>query len=75
MYRRRISIQGFCWWDENVYVPNIDGFWATMPKWISEGKVKARYTEFEGIEQSDVAFLSMFNGTSFGKTYITVGDL
>lgn len=58
-----------------MYTPNIGNFWATMPRWISEGKVRSSYTEFNGIESCDEAFLSMFNGSSFGKTFVKIGDL
>ncbi|CAG8177559.1 unnamed protein product [Penicillium olsonii] len=75
IFRRRIRIQGFIFWDENIFPDNIDNFRATMPKWISGGKIKSRYTEFEGIEQADAAFLSMFSGGSFGKTVLKISDL
>ncbi|KAF9785604.1 Dehydrogenase fub6 [Fusarium sp. DS 682] len=74
IFRRRILIQGFIFWDDNIYPDNIDNFWATMPKWISEGKIKAQYTQFEGIEQADKAFLSMFSGGSHGKTVLKISD-
>ncbi|KAH8738435.1 hypothetical protein BGZ61DRAFT_471765 [Ilyonectria robusta] len=72
IFRRRIKIQGFIFWDENIYPDNIANFHAAMPKWISEGKIKSRYTDFEGIEQADKAFLSMFTGGSFGKTVLKI---
>ncbi|KAM7197275.1 reductase RED1 [Rhypophila sp. PSN 637] len=72
IFRRRITIQGFIFSDENVYPDNIGRFWEKMPRWISEGKIMARYTEFDGIEQADQAFQSMFCGGSFGKTVINV---
>ncbi|KAI8713676.1 PKS-ER domain-containing protein [Fusarium sp. LHS14.1] len=74
IFRRRIKIQGFIFWDDNIYTDNIDSFRATMPKWVAEGKIKSRYTDFEGIEQADKAFLSMFTGRSFGKTVLKISD-
>ena len=74
IFRRRIKIQGFMFWDENIYKDNIGNFLTTMPRWIAEGKIKSRYTVFEGIEQADKAFLSMFTGGSFGKTALKISD-
>jgi len=74
IFRRRITIKGFIFSDENVYPSNIGSFWEKMPKWISEGRIKARYTEFDGIEQADRAFMSMFTGKSFGKTILKISD-
>ncbi|QKX52997.1 uncharacterized protein TRUGW13939_00068 [Talaromyces rugulosus] len=72
--RRRIKIQGFVYSDENIF-GNVDNFWKTVPRWISEGKIKSRYTEFEGIKNVDQAFISMFTGGSFGKTIVRINDL
>ncbi|KAL9571959.1 hypothetical protein ACKAV7_003948 [Fusarium commune] len=74
IFRRRIKIQGFIFWDDNIYTDNIENFKATMPKWVSEGRIKSRYTQFEGIEQADKAFLSMFTGGSHGKTVLKISD-
>ncbi|KAG5803302.1 hypothetical protein H9Q74_012782 [Fusarium xylarioides] len=49
-------------------------FKATMLKWVLEGKIKSRYTQFEGIEQANKAFLSMFSGGSHGKTVLKISD-
>ncbi|KAM7198412.1 hypothetical protein V8F20_006173 [Naviculisporaceae sp. PSN 640] len=75
IFRRRITIQGFIFSDENVYPDNIASFWEKMPRWIHEGKIMARYTEFEGIEQANQAFHSMFCGGSSGKTVLKISDL
>lgn len=45
-----------------------------MPKMVSEGKIKSRYTSFDGIEQAEEAFLSMFTGKSQGKTILKVAE-
>lgn len=74
IFRRRIKVQGFIFSDENIFVPNIENFWKTMPRWIAEGKIKSRYTTFEGIDNVDKAFASMFTGGSFGKTVLKVGE-
>lgn len=46
----------------------------TMPRLIAEGKIKSQYTMFEGINQAEKAFLSMFTGGSFGKTALRISD-
>lgn len=61
-------------WDENIYTENIAKFLTKMPKWIAEGKIKSRYTVFQGIDQAEKAFLSMFTGGSFGKTVLKISD-
>ncbi|KAJ0120887.1 nadp-dependent leukotriene b4 12-hydroxydehydrogenase [Diaporthe amygdali] len=74
IFRRRINIQGFVFWDHNIYTDNIDKFWEVMPKWIAEGSVKARATKFEGIESAQDAFLSLFTGKTFGKATVKVAE-
>lgn len=74
IFRRRIHIQGFIYWDDNIYTPNIEAFREKMPAMISQGKIKSRYTSFQGIEQVEKGFLSMFTGGSFGKTIVRVAE-
>ncbi|KAI3393584.1 hypothetical protein diail_3933 [Diaporthe ilicicola] len=74
IFRRRITITGFVFWDDNIYTPNIDKFWEVMPKWIAEGSVKARATKFEGIESAQDAFLSLFTGKTFGKATVKIAE-
>lgn len=74
IFRKRILIQGFIYWDENIYTPNIDKFWEMMPKWIADGSIKTRSTPFKGIENAQEAFLSLFTGKTFGKATLKVAD-
>lgn len=74
IFRRRINIQGFVFQDHNVYDDNIDKFWELMPKWIADGSVKARVTRFDGMESAQDAFLSLFNGNTFGKATVKVAE-
>ncbi|KAI1375114.1 hypothetical protein F4677DRAFT_455049 [Hypoxylon crocopeplum] len=74
IFRRRIRIQGFIFWDENIFPDHIDSFNEIMPKLISEGKLQSKYTHYEGIEQADQAFLSMFTGRGFGKAVISMAE-
>ncbi|TWU77396.1 hypothetical protein ED733_006226 [Metarhizium rileyi] len=73
IFRRRIKIQGFMFHDQDIF-SNIISFSMTMPRLIAEGKIKSRYTMFEGINQAEKAFLSMFTGGSFGKTALKISD-
>lgn len=74
IFRKRIHIQGFIFWDDNIYTPNIDRFWEDMPKWIKDGSIKARTTHFEGFENAQEAFLSVFSRKLFGKSTLKVAD-
>lgn len=74
VFRKRIVIQGFIFWDHNIYDSNIDAFWDKMPKWIAEGVIKTRTTHFEGFDKAQEAFLSLFTGKTFGKATLKVAD-
>lgn len=74
IFRKRILIQGFIYWDHNIYPQNIDNFNKLLPKWISEGSVKARSTDFDGFDHVQDAFLSLFVGKTFGKATVKVAD-
>ena len=49
-------------------------FHASMPEWISEGKIKWKETVFEGLENAPKAFIGLFKGESFGITLVEVGS-
>lgn len=72
IFRRRLVIQGFIYWDENIYPQHIDRFWEVMPKLVADGKMRSRYTHYSGIEQVDKAFRDLFTGGLFGKGVITM---
>lgn len=74
IFRKRILIQGFIYWDHEIYNGNIDAFWEKMPRWISEGGIKTRTTRFEGFDKAQEAFLSLFTGKTFGKATLKVAD-
>lgn len=74
IFRKRIHIQGFIFWDENIYAPNIDKFWEFMPKWISDGSIKVRTSHFNGFDNAQEAFLSVFSGNTLGKATLKVAD-
>lgn len=74
IFRKRILIQGFIFWDDNIYTPNIDRFWEVMPQWIADGSIKTRATHSEGFENVQEAFLSVFSRKLFGKATLKVAD-
>lgn len=74
IFRKRILIQGFIFWDDNIYTPNIDRFWEMMPQWIADGSIKTRTTHFEGFDKVQEAFLSVFSRTLFGKATLKVAE-
>ncbi|ROV89765.1 hypothetical protein VSDG_08599 [Cytospora chrysosperma] len=74
IFRKRILIQGFVFWDHNIFPQNIEAFWELMPKWIADGSIKTRTTFFEGIDKAPEAFLSLFTGKTFGKATLKVAD-
>jgi NADPH-dependent curcumin reductase CurA len=41
-----------------------------MSRWIAEGKIKARETVEEGIENAPTAFLKLFQGGNLGKMLV-----
>jgi NADPH-dependent curcumin reductase CurA len=45
-----------------------------VQKWISEGTFKTKYTRFEGMDKVPEAFLSVFDGKSFGKSVVKLSD-
>lgn len=74
IFRKRILIQGFIFWDHDIYEPNMGKFWEVMPKWLADGSIKTRTTPFEGMENAQEAFLSLFNGKTFGKATLKVAE-
>lgn len=74
IFRKRLLIQGFIFWDEQIFAPNIDRFWEMMPKWIADGSIKTRTTYFEGFDRAQEAFLAVFSGKLFGKSTLKVAE-
>lgn len=74
IFRKRILIQGFIFWDHDIYTPNIAAFLEQMPKYLADGSIKARTTHFAGMENAQEAFLSLFTGKTFGKATLKVAD-
>lgn len=74
IFRKRISIRGFIFWDHDIYPQNIDAFKQNMPKWLADGSIKAKYTRFEGLEHAHEGFLAMYNGKTFGKAVLKISE-
>jgi NADPH-dependent curcumin reductase CurA len=66
----RLKLQGFIWSDHNDI---INEFYASMSKWIAEGKIKWKENVFEGLENAPKAFVSLFKGESLGRTLVKLG--
>lgn len=43
-----------------------------LASWVIEGKVKARETVVEGLENAPHAFIGLFDGTNTGKMVVKV---
>lgn len=74
IFRKRITIRGFIYWDHDIYEPNIDRFNEDLPKWIANGEIKATFSKHEGLETAHAAFLEMFTGKAFGKAALKIAD-
>lgn len=74
IFRKRITIRGFIYWDHDIYEPNIASFQENLPKWIADGEIKAKFSKHEGIENTPKAFNEMFTGKAFGKAVLKIAD-
>jgi NADPH-dependent curcumin reductase CurA len=74
IFRRRITIQGFIYGDDNIFSGNIESFNENMPKWISDGSIKSKFTRFDGFENVQEAFLAIFSGKIFGKSVLKLSE-
>ncbi len=64
---KRFSIQGFLISDHQDRVLE---FFAKVGKWLQEGKIIAKETVVNGIENSIDAFLGLFSGDNIGKMIV-----
>jgi NADPH-dependent curcumin reductase CurA len=74
IFRKRINIQGFIYWDHNIWPQNIDKFNEIMPKFLSDGTVKSTVAKFEGLDNAQEVFIDMFRGKTFGKACLKVSE-
>lgn len=62
-----LTVKGYAFTD---YLDAYEQFVTDMLAWRHQGQLDIRETVFEGLEQAPAALLSLFEGTSFGKTLV-----
>jgi NADPH-dependent curcumin reductase len=68
--QKRIRMQGFIILDH--YGERFDVFRREMGDWIAAGRVKARETIVDGLENAPGAFIGLLQGQNFGKLVVRV---
>ncbi len=69
---KRIKVQGFIIFDD--YGHRYNEFAKDMLQWLSEGKIKYREHQMDGLESAPKAFIGILDGQNFGKLVIRVAD-
>jgi NADPH-dependent curcumin reductase CurA len=64
---KKLTIQGFIIFDHWNEYP---AFVSKMTQWIQQGKITAKETVYEGIEQAPDAFIGLFTGKNIGKMLV-----
>lgn len=72
---KRIKMQGFIVFDENMGPKYIKQHQENVQKWIHEGTFKAQQSVTQGIENSPEGLIGMFAGANFGKAVLEVSRL
>jgi NADPH-dependent curcumin reductase len=67
---RRGLVKGFIVID---YFPRIGEFFAEMPNWVAEGKIKWRVDVVDGLENAVTALGKLFTGGNTGKLVVRIG--
>ncbi len=67
MIAMRIMMKGFLYGD---YVPRMGEFYRGMGELLASGKVQARDTVYEGLDNAADAFLGLFTGANTGKMLV-----
>ncbi|MFQ5534533.1 MAG: NADP-dependent oxidoreductase [Sphingomonadales bacterium] len=68
---KRLRMEGFIVSDHSDLLPD---FTRDMSRWLQEGRVKARETVIQGLENTPKAFVGLFKGENFGKLVTQVSD-
>lgn len=71
---KRIKMEGFIILDMYSDEKWMTEFYATVPKWISEGSITIKEDITKGLENGPQAIVSIFKGDNFGKTVIQIAD-
>ena len=66
----RLKLQGFIWSDHEDI---LNEFYASMPKWLNEGRIRWKENIFQGLENAPKAFVNLFKGESLGRTLVKLG--
>ncbi|HZQ35709.1 MAG TPA: NADP-dependent oxidoreductase, partial [Dehalococcoidia bacterium] len=69
--RGRLTMQGFIISD---HLDRRPAFLAQMTAWLREGKVKARETVVEGLENAPQALIGLLQGENIGKMLVKLAD-
>ena len=67
MIGKRLTIQGFLVLD---HAARMAPFLADATRWLREGRLQARETTVDGIENAVEAFLGMLRGANTGKMVV-----
>ncbi|MEO8539506.1 MAG: NADP-dependent oxidoreductase [bacterium] len=69
LVNNRVRMEGFLVFD---YADRYESARTEMLKWVANGELKPRVTEFQGLEKAPEAFISMLAGGNIGTTIIRV---
>ncbi|MEU8239991.1 NADP-dependent oxidoreductase [Actinoplanes missouriensis] len=69
---KELNLRGFIVGNHNHRMPE---FLAEVGGWLREGRISARETVVEGLENAPEAFLGVLRGDNTGKMVVKVGDL
>jgi len=66
-----LTVKGYAFTD---YLDAYDQFFTDMRTWRQADQLSIKETVFNGLEQAPAALLSLFDGSSFGKTLVRLAD-
>lgn len=72
---KRLKMQGFIVFDENMGPKYAADHQRNVAKWISEGTFKAQQSVTVGIDNAVKGFLGMLKGENFGKSVLEIEDM
>jgi len=71
---KRLKLQGFIIGDKGNDPDFQKDFYSKVPKWISNGELKAKEDLTKGLEHAAEALVGIFQGKNFGKAVIQIAD-